>query len=48
MASGEVKEKFYDYTCHYTDDGQDFCEPDKTQPRDSIGIDYDVYTPCVS
>lgn len=40
MASGEVKEKFYDYTCHYTDDGQDYCEPDKTQPRDSIWIDY--------
>jgi hypothetical protein len=40
MASGEVKEKFYDYTCYYIDDGQDHCEPDKTQPRDSIWIDY--------
>jgi Calcineurin-like phosphoesterase len=40
LASGEVNEKFYDYTCHYTDDGQDHCEPDRTHPRDSIWIDY--------
>jgi hypothetical protein len=40
MASGEVKEKFYDYTYHYADDGQDRCEPDETRPRDSIWIDY--------
>ena len=40
MASGEVKEKFYDYTYHYNDDGQDFCEPDETRPRNTIWIDY--------
>jgi Calcineurin-like phosphoesterase len=40
MASGELKEKFYDYTCHYKDDGQDCCEPDETRARDSIWIDY--------
>jgi hypothetical protein len=40
MASGDVQDKFYDYTCHYTDNGQDRCEPDETRPRDSIWIDY--------
>jgi hypothetical protein len=40
MSSGKVQEKLYDYTYHYTDDGQDHCEPDKTRPRDSIWIDY--------
>jgi hypothetical protein len=40
MASGEMREKFYDYTYHYTDDGRDLCEPDETRPRDSIWIDY--------
>jgi hypothetical protein len=40
MASGELQEAFYDYTCHYTDDGRDCCELDPTRPRGSIWIDY--------
>jgi Calcineurin-like phosphoesterase len=40
MASGEVQETLYDYTCHYTDDGRDCCELDATRPRGSIWIDY--------
>jgi hypothetical protein len=40
MASGDLKERFYDYTYHYKDDGKDLCEPDETRPRDSIWIDY--------
>jgi hypothetical protein len=41
MASGdEKKRKFYDYTFYYKDDGGDVCEPDETQPRRSIWIDY--------
>jgi hypothetical protein len=40
MASGEDDQEFYDYTCEYTDDGQDSCAPNKDKKRNSIWIDY--------
>lgn len=39
-ADAEQEEKFYDYTCHYTDNGREICELDSARPRDSIWIDY--------
>lgn len=39
LAAGRDPE-IYDYTYHYTDDGQALCEIDKTRPRDEIWIDY--------
>lgn len=36
----DAQEQFYDYTCHYNDNGHDVCEPDPARPRDSIWIDY--------
>lgn len=38
LTSGDVS--FYDYTCHYTDDGGEVCEFDPARPRDSIWLDY--------
>ena len=35
LTSGDVS--FYDYTCHYKDDGADLCEPDAARPRDPPG-----------
>ncbi len=40
MASGGTHQKFYDYTCHYLDDGKELCEPDQTNPRNAIWVDY--------
>lgn len=40
MASGDIREKFHDYSCYYEDDGHDVCHPDETRPRNSIWIDY--------
>jgi Calcineurin-like phosphoesterase len=38
LTSGDTD--VYDYTFHYTDDGDAVCVPDETRPRDSIWIDY--------
>jgi hypothetical protein len=40
MASGDEGRTFYDYTYHYEDNGEDICQPDTTNPRDSIWLDY--------
>jgi hypothetical protein len=40
LATEASAPKFYDYTCHYRDDGTDLCEPDVSRPRNSIWIDY--------
>lgn len=38
LASG--RPEIYDYTSHYTDDGQELCEMDESRRRDEIWIDY--------
>lgn len=40
MAAGDGDAPFYEYACHYTDDGKAECHPDPAQQRDGIWIDY--------
>lgn len=40
MASGDDKDRFYDYSSYYLDDGKDRVEPDLAHPRSEMWIDY--------
>lgn len=40
MAAGDDENQFYDYTCHYQDNGKDPITLDPAKPRNSIWIDY--------
>lgn len=40
MAAGDEQQQFYDYSCFYTDNDKDICQPNPQAKRDSIWIDY--------